>query len=392
VLSSRGGELSTANVHAVEARTVASGTPALDRLFEGGFLDGDNVIWIAAADDERYRLVERAFLTASAVARPTLFVAVARRDLQRRLPVGVQRLNATAGTRLARAPALAEELDDILARQPFMSIVIDGFAELAARWGPDTARSFFVRTCPAMLQAGAVTFWRAPADIGGAVLQACRQVTQCVLELSPGHLRVVKAEGRPRSIQGSVHRVELSGDELTLVAQPTAGRLARGLQRLRHDLGLTQAQLAAAAGVTPSAISQAESGTRGLAVDTLILISDRLGVSLDRLVSAEPDSGYRLTRHDRGRDERGVVALADDAAIGLRAFSVVLAPGDRGQPPLGHAPPQLVAVVEGLVQVAVGDDMPVLRAGDSLLADAVPVRSWQNLRPSRAALYWVVRD
>jgi transcriptional regulator with XRE-family HTH domain len=376
----------------VEARTVPSGAPAVDRVLGGGFLEGDNVIWIAASDDERYRFVERAFLAASAGVRPTLSVAVTRRELSRRVPDGVQRLNATAGTRLGKAAALADELERMLARQPSMSIVIDGFDELATRWGQDAARAFFVRTCPAMLQAGAVTFWRAPPGIGAGLLRACRQVTQCVLELAGEHLRVVKAEGRPRSTQGSVHRVDVVGDALTLTAQPAAGRLARGLQRLRADLGLTQAQLAAAAGVTPSAISQAESGARGLALDTLILLGDRLGVGLDRLVSAEPDGGYRLTRHDRGRDQRGVVALADDAAVGLRAFSVALAPGDRGHPPLDHGLPQLVAVVEGLVQVMVGDDMPVLRAGDSLLAETVPVRSWQNLRPARAALYWVARD
>ena len=381
-----------ATFRAVQARTVPSGIPALDRLLGGGFLDGDNVIWVAAADDDRYRLIERAFLLASVPDRPTLFVAVTRRDLQRRLPEGVQRLDATPGSRLASAAALADELDALMAHQPPMSIVVDGFTDLVARWGPDAARAFFTRACPAMLETGAVTFWRFSADVGGAVLRACRQVTQCALELTDRDVRVVKAEGRPRSTQGSVHRVDVQGDELVLTGQPPAGRLARGLQRLRRDLGLTQAQLAAAAGVTPSAISQAESGGRGLSLDTLIEISDRLGVSLDRLVSAEPDSGYRLTRHDRGHDELGVVALADDAAIGLRAYSVVLAPGGRGQPPVSQGPPHLVAVVEGLVQVSVGDDMPVLRAGDSLLAEAFPVRSWQNLRPTRAALYWIARD
>jgi transcriptional regulator with XRE-family HTH domain len=382
-----------ATLPSVQARTVTSGVPALDRLLGGGFLDGDNVIWIADAGDERYRRVEETFMASSAAAqRPTLFVAVTRRDLRRRLPDGVEVLDATPGTQVASAAALADEFDELMAQRPPMSIVIDGFAELVARWGPDSARAFFTWTCPSMLDTGAVTFWRFPADVSGVVLRACRQVTQCVLELSERDLRVVKAEGRPRSTQGSVHRVELDHGELVLTGQPPAGRLARGLQRLRRDLGLTQAQLAAAAGVTPSAISQAESGVRGLSLDTLIEISDRLGVSLDRLVSAEPDSGYRLTRHDRGPDDRGVVALADDAAIGLRAYSVVLAPGERGQPPITQGPPQLVAVVEGLVQVAVGDDMPVLRAGDSLLAESFPVRSWQNLRASRAALYWIARD
>ena len=52
------------------------------------------------------------------------------------------------------------------------------------------------------------------------------------------------------------------------------GRLGEGLRRLRGRRNLTQRQLAELATVTPAAISQAESGRRGLSLETLVILSD----------------------------------------------------------------------------------------------------------------------
>ena len=369
-----------------------SGIESLDDLL-GGLIPGDNVVWVTERD-ARYALVERAFLAASSSRRPTLYVATGRSELERPLPDGVGVLDATTAGRLGRPAALADELERRLAEAPASCLVVDGLAALARRWGSDEALAFFSRACPSMLQAGAVTYWRAPRSLGARFLEGIRQITQCMLELRGDQLRVLKAESRSGSVAGSVHHLDVVDGVVALTASSTAGRLARGLAAVRQDLGLTQAQLASAAGVTPSAISQVESGSRGLSVDTLIALADRLGVTLDRLVSAQPAAGYQLARHDRRptRLPGGVIPLADDAAVGLRAYLVVLDGGDRGVAPVAHTGVQLVAVVRGLVQVDAGEDRPVLRAGDSLLAETVPVRAWSNLRPDPAVLYWVLRD
>ncbi len=173
-------------------------------------------------------------------------------------------------------------------------------------------------------------------------------------------LRVLKAASRSSSVAGSVHHVDVVDGAVALTAGSTAGRLARGLAAVRQDLGHTQAQLASAAGVTPSAICQVESGSRGLSVDTLIAIADqarrdarRVGQcpALRRLPTGPP----RPATHPAAR---GVIPLADDAAVGLRAYLVVLDGGDRGVPPVAHTGVQLVAVVRSLVQVEAGQDRP----------------------------------
>lgn len=373
-----------------QTASITSGMPAVDGLL-GGLIPGDNVVWVGA-DDSVWRAAVAAFVEASTARRPTLLVACTAEDRDRTHPAA-EVIDATPGSQCARPAPLADAIDAFLQANPASAIVIRGLADLAKRWGDADAAAFFARTCPSMLQAGALTYWWLPDSLPAVVIDRVRQVTQVMLELRGTRLHVSKAESRPASVVGSVHDVEVVDGRIELRWNPSAGRLARGLTAVRRDLGLSQAQLARLAGVTPSAISQAESGHRGLSVDTLITLSDRLGVSLDRLVSAQERPGYVLARHDRSRTTRsGTVALADDAALGLRTYLVVLDAQESGEPQAPHPGIELVAVVRGLVQIEIGDDAPVLRAGDSLVASTASIRRWSNLRPDPAAFYWVLRD
>jgi transcriptional regulator with XRE-family HTH domain len=359
----------------------------------GGVLPGDNVVWVAERQ-AHYHLIEQAFMERAVIDHPTMVVATSGAELAATLPAGVERLDATTGSDFAGPGPLADELDRRLAHVPGAHVVIDGFDTMIRRWGPDRALAFFARACPSMLQYGTVTLWRMSPRSGTSLLERVRQITQCFIELQQDQVRVRKAEGRRTPLIGGAFHLRESPTGLRLEAVPHQGRLAQGLSALRRDLGLTKAQLAQLAGVTPSAISQAESNTRGLSLDTLLTLSDRLGVTLDRLVTPSGDPGYRLARFDRHRPvvADGVVALADDPALGLRALFVTLQGYHDAAAPLSHKGHELVAVARGLVQVHVGDDMPVLRAGDSLLATSAGVTHWRNLRPDPAAFYWVLRD
>lgn len=375
-----------------DGATVGTGTSSIDGLL-GGLIPGDNVVWVGDSADV-WEAVEARFLSVSASERPTLFVACTAAEMRRPLPADVDRFDASRASPRGSPGALADALEAYLVDNLTCAVVVPGLAQLARRWGAAQAVAFFARTCPTMLQTGALTYWWLPSSMGTAVLEQVRQVTQVMLEVRGTQLHVTKAESRPATVVGSVHDLRLDSGELELSWNPSAGRLARGLVAVRRDLGLSQAHLAQAAGVTPSAISQAESGSRGLSVDTLISMADRLGVSLDRLVSSRPLPGYMLARHDRSQPVRGrsVTALANDATVGLRAYFVTLDANEQGEPPIVHQGIELVAVARGLVQVATGDDTPALRAGDSLLATTASITGWRNLRPNPAAFYWILRD
>jgi transcriptional regulator with XRE-family HTH domain len=160
---------------------------------------------------------------------------------------------------------------------------------------------------------------------------------------------------------------------------------------VRRERNLHQSDVARLAGVTPSAISQAEAGRRGLSLDTLLLLSERLGMGLDDLLASAPTGGYVLARHPRGLAEP-TTALLDDPKAGLRAYLVRLGPGESGMPDMLHKGVELVLVASGLVQLTIGSDTPVMRAGDAVLATTEAVTGWRNLINSPALLFWVLRD
>ena len=49
-------------------------------------------------------------------------------------------------------------------------------------------------------------------------------------------------------------------------------------------------------------------------------------------------------------------------------------------------------MVSGLVQVLLDSGRPVLRRGETLLADRAAILGWRNLGEGEATLFWILRD
>ncbi|HEX2042708.1 MAG TPA: XRE family transcriptional regulator [Acidimicrobiales bacterium] len=372
---------------------VPSGVADVDALL-GGLILGDNVVWVLD-DAEAVGRLENALVAEVTGRGERCFYVTAVSDpakLQARLGPLVTVLDARARGTYGDAAVLETAVIEGARSNPPGYVLFDGLVQFARRWGPAKAVAFFSRVCPRLFDLGAIAYWRAPrAELGKAFIEQVTNVTQCVLEIADGSLRVVKAEGRPASVQGRLLRLDLSDGGVRLEDERALGRLGRGLERLRRERNLSQSELARLAGVTPSAVSQAESGRRGLSLDTLLLLSERLGMGLDELLASAPTGGYVLARHPRTAIEPNT-ALLDDPKAGLRAYLVRLGPGEAGTPDLVHKGPELVLVASGLVQLTVGSDTPVMRAGDALLATTLAVSGWRNLMNAPALLFWVLRD
>ena len=373
---------------------VSSGVPDIDDLL-GGLLLGDNIVWVSH-DPEFLGRLESGFL---AEGRRTnvgcwyVTVEATPREAQRRLPAGVEVLDARAEGRYADPLLLERTLVDEVGT-PGARVAVDRLDLLARRWGPRRALDFFTHVCPRLFDLGAIAYWRAPRrGLGAAFIEEVRRVTQCVVEERRHQLRVVKAEGRPSQLQGRLFRLDVAGDEgIAVRAEVALGRLGQGLARLRDERHLSQAELARLAGVSPSAISQAEAGVRGLSVDTLLVLSEHLGVGIDHILENASTADYVLARRDRTVRQAKQVPLLDDPQAGLRAYLVHLGPGEVGAPPNPHKGVEVVLVAAGLVQVDLGAETPVMRAGDALLASKVAVLGWRNLLGEPARLFWIIRD
>jgi transcriptional regulator with XRE-family HTH domain len=195
-------------------------------------------------------------------------------------------------------------------------------------------------------------------------------------------------------VQGSVHRLDFADGVPTLEPAPTAARLGSALRAVRRKRGLSQRELADLAGVSPSAMSQAERGARGLSLDTLLDLTYELNITIDELLRGQAEPGYRLgRREDPALEPTGKPSpLLDDASAGMRAYMVQLAPGQSGKPHVAHKGTEMVTVVSGLVQLVLATGRPVLRPGDVLMADREAITGWRNIGHRPAALLWIIRD
>jgi transcriptional regulator with XRE-family HTH domain len=367
----------------------STGVPQLDEVLADGLHEGDNVVWIG---DDRAVLQQfaRAFLTAS--------VPGARRFVltSGRLPVdeaGIEVIDA----RPRRHFADPLELERSLVDRPDNAgarIVVDTLDDLTGRWGTTRAVAFFTRVCPRLFDAGAIAYWTASrSHLNAAAVDRILRVTQCVFECTGLRLRILKAEDRAPRVQGTIVSFRTDDDgTIRLERELALGRLAEGLQRIRRERQLTQLALARLAGVSPSAISQAEAGRRGLSLDTLLVLCDRLGLGLDDLLGRPPRVDHVLARRGRRPSSGPIDPLFDDPRAGLRLHRIRLEGGERGAPPVPHKGVEAIVVATGLVMIDLGTTTPVLRAGDGVLATQVAISEWRNLLAEPAVLYWVLRD
>jgi transcriptional regulator with XRE-family HTH domain len=373
-----------------------SGIAELDRAL-GGLYWGDNVVWVWESGEFSSRE-----LFYDAIARhreefgKTGYI-VASSDpaaVKARWP-WIQILDARAGTPTSSPRSLLEAVRTFCTRARRPLLLFDSLEALATRWGMRGASDFFGRCCPMLLDLGAIAYWSVPGASQYRTLhREIEQITQCVIVVGEGRLRISKAEGRPPGVQGQLFRYSVRDGTLRLEPAPATARVGAALRAYRLRRELSQSDLARLAHVSPSAISQVERGERGLSLETLLALAGRLNVTLDELLGGEVTPDYRIgRRRSFGEVPAGaVLPLLDDAEAGLRAYLVLMPPSATVLAPFTHKGTELAGVVTGLVQVLLGSGRPVLRRGETLLASRRRIDGWRNVGDGEAQCLWVLRD
>lgn len=374
-----------------------SGIPTFDVFMEGGLELGDNVVWLAGTLGDLDAVVD-AFLAPSsgAAVRRTICLggppdcghrADADGELVLHPVTGDSGPNGLRSDEAARA-----ELESVVLAEDIgegARVVITALDDLLARFGAEATVGFYRRTCPRLFERGAIAYWVGSRELVGAqVAEGVTRVAQCVFELRDGRLRVIKAEGRSSWLQGAMVDLDLSGDTPAVSREHAVGRLGEGLKRIRAERSLTQAQMAELAHVTPAAVSQAETGRRGLSLDTLVPLVDALGLGLDDLLGTGRSRGPFIARPDR-RHTRSGSALFDDPHTGPLVHLIELDSEESRVVPVQTHGTQLVLCSQGLVMVDLGDTTPVLRAHDALMVTEESVLSFTNLARVPAGVFWV---
>ena len=267
---------------------------------------------------------------------------------------------------------------------------------MSERWGTKVAQRFFTLSCPLLLELGAIAYWSlAPTAHPQAMLREIEGVTQCVVVLQDGRLRVAKAEGRPPGIEGSVFRYRVEDGSPGARSGAAAARLGTALKAVRTARGLSQSALARLAGVSPSAISQAERGQRGLSLDTLLDLSAKLSMTLDELLRGDVVPGYRTRparrpldrerrrappspRRPAGGAPRVCPQARSRASRRRRASSTRAWSSSRSRP--------------GSSRCASRAASPSCAAGRRCSRSSSRIEGWRNLSDREALVFWILRD
>jgi transcriptional regulator with XRE-family HTH domain len=367
--------------------TAATGVAELDRAL-GGLYWGDNVVWVWEAGGLSAQWL---FYDAIAQRREDFGAAgyvVADTDpaeVTARWP-WLEIIDARAGTPAASPRGLLEAARQFCTRTRRPLLLFDSMEALTGRWGMKTAGDFFGRCCPMLLDLGAIAYWSVPgASQYRSLNREIEQITQCIIVVGEGRIRISKAEGRPPGTQGQLFRYSVRDGTPQLQPARAVARVGMALRAYRMRRDLSQSDLARLADVSPSAISQVERGERGLSLETLLALAGRLNITLDELLGGEVTPDYRIgRRHGPGSVPGGsVLPLLDDAEAGLRAYLVLLPRAATVEAPFAHKGTELVGVVNGLVQVVLASGRPVLRRG---------IDAWRNVGDTAAQCLWVLRD
>jgi transcriptional regulator with XRE-family HTH domain len=177
--------------------------------------------------------------------------------------------------------------------------------------------------------------------------------------------------------------------------------LGERIKALRRERELQQRQLAEKAALTPSMVSQIESGRLTPSLNTLGRIAGALGVPIATLFDGQAAGHIQVTRRKDcpvvsfdGSSERwtvlgaglfegkirAVVSTLDPRARGVTTDKVVIKPGQL----------KLFYVLDGTVGLRYNGERHTLDAGDSALLDGGLPHGWENLGTRRARVLWVI--
>jgi transcriptional regulator with XRE-family HTH domain len=177
--------------------------------------------------------------------------------------------------------------------------------------------------------------------------------------------------------------------------------LGERIKTLRRERALQQRQLAEKAELTPSMVSQIESGRLTPSLNTLGRIAAALGVPIAALFDGEPAGRIQVTRKKDcpvvsfdGSSERWTVLGAGLFEGKIRAVVSTHAPRARGvttdKVVIKPGQMKLFYVLDGTVGLRYNGERQTLEAGDSALLDGGLPHGWENLGTSRARVLWVI--
>lgn len=135
------------------------------------------------------------------------------------------------------------------------------------------------------------------------------------------------------------------------------------LRRVRHERGVTLAELAAATGISKSTLSRLESGQRKPSLELLLPIADAHQVPLDDLIGAPEVGDPRVRFVPQDRNGRVVIPLTRQSG-GIQAWKVIIEPSSAEPRLRIHEGYEWLYVLAGDLRLLLADHDLTMRPGE----------------------------
>jgi transcriptional regulator with XRE-family HTH domain len=161
-------------------------------------------------------------------------------------------------------------------------------------------------------------------------------------------------------------------------------KVGEKIKQFREDQAISLKDMAKRTGISESVLSQMENHLVSPPLGTLIKIARALNVKVGDFLKEEPEEPFCLVRQDE-RQKVSRFASKDGVNYGysyeslgydkkdrhMEPFVVTLTPATLGEPePSKHAGEEFIYVLEGQVEVTLGDHTDILNPHDSIYYDA----------------------
>lgn len=160
-------------------------------------------------------------------------------------------------------------------------------------------------------------------------------------------------------------------------------QIGQKIRSFRLEQGMTLKELAVKANITPSMLSQIESGQANPSLMTIRLLSKALNEPVFRLFMEESDMQSEVIRAGAHRriTENGVdmEMLVPDMQGDIELIRITLLPGVATVPePMGHRSEEAVVILSGSVELTLESDSIILHAGDTVRIKSNIRHRWFN--------------
>jgi len=258
--------------------------------------------------------------------------------------------------------------------------IFDSLTGMQDLWGDENRTyKFFTYICPLLYDLGTVAYWLLEKEAHSQKFKAnLRHITQVVLELYKRKdklwIKALKLEGRPNREAFKPHSYEVSAETIAITSARKEPSLDIGnkIKALRMKQGMSQKELAAKVGLTPSFVSQLESNQITPSLSSFLQICNTLGVSLSETLQEKSEEAPWLIRKEKifshpSYKEAGVKSFHIVQNGNMSGTFIVIEPYAKvkGQviPSEGK---RFLYVLKGAISITINGKGETLSTGDSL--------------------------